>query len=268
MHSCIYEGQVAHRRYGQTSHAFRYGLFLMYLDLNELDELFARRWLWSTRRPAVGRFCRDDHLGDPRQPLANSVGDLVETETGRRPAGPIRLLTHLRYFGYVINPVSFYFCFDADDREVETVVAEVNNTPWGERHCYVIPAEVALEAKVSGGRKILRAEHDKEFHVSPFLPMDMQYRWQIETPAEQFAVRIANYRDGERQFSAELNLSRRSITTWQLARVLLRYPLMTARVTAGIYWQALRLWWKGAKFYPHPKQRDSATPTPRATQLT
>ena len=138
MKSCVYEGTVRHRRSAPVHHAFQYSIFMMYLDLAELRVLFHKRWLWSARRPNVAWFSQDDHLGDPQVPLDHNVRDLVEAKTGHRPAGPIRLLTHLRYFGYGFNPVSFYFCFDSTDSLVETIVAEVTNTPWGEQHCYVL----------------------------------------------------------------------------------------------------------------------------------
>ena len=138
MHSCIYEGWVRHRRFSPIKNVFRYRLFMMYLDLAELPGLFQRRWLWSCEGVNVAYFRRRDHLGDPRIPLDLAVRNLVEQETGTRPKGPIRLLTHLRYFGHCFNPVCFYFCYDQWDREVETIIAEVHNTPWGEAHCYVL----------------------------------------------------------------------------------------------------------------------------------
>ena len=265
MHSCIYDGHVHHQRYGPVEHGFRYVLYLMYLDLDELDSVFRHRWLWSARRPAMARFRREDHLGDPAQPLDESVRQLVFAEAGFRPSGPIRLLTHLRYFGYVINPVSFYFCFDNADSQVEAVVAEVNNTPWGERHCYVIDAREAgctnglrdnteSASNLCVGQRTIRAEHEKQLHVSPFLPMKMKYRWRISEPADQLNVHVTNYRDNGRQFDATLALRRSPVTTVQLARVLMRYPFMTSRVVAGIYWQAMRLWFKGVAFHTHPQR--------------
>src|SRR5262245_2484107 len=131
MQSAIYHEWLRHRRFAPRAHAFRYRLFMLYLDLAELDVVFRGRWLCSTRRPAPARFDRADHLGDAALPLDVAVRDLVENRTGRRPRGAIRLLTHLRYFGHGFNPVSYYYCFDADGGDVETVVAEVNNTPWG-----------------------------------------------------------------------------------------------------------------------------------------
>ena len=173
MHSCIYEGTVLHRRFLQRDHCFQNRLFLMYLDLDELPGVFKGRWMWSTTRFAVARFRREDHFGDADRPLQDCVRDLVEQREEFRPAGPIRLLTSLRYFGYVINPVCFYYCYATDGQTLEAVVAEVTNTPWGETHCYVIDARSSDRADWE--KRVVRAEHEKEFHVSPFMPMDMDY---------------------------------------------------------------------------------------------
>jgi DUF1365 family protein len=113
--SCLYEGWVRHRRLAPVHNSFRYSLYMVYLDLGELDRVFRGRWLWSAHRFAPAWFRRKDHLGDPSRPLAEEVRSLVEQKTGKRPGGPIRLLTHLRYFGYCMNPVSFYYCFDPSE---------------------------------------------------------------------------------------------------------------------------------------------------------
>src|SRR5262245_17278776 len=235
MHSAIYQGWLRHRRFRPRAHAFRYPLFLAYLDLAELDEVFRGRWLWSTRRRAVARFCREDHLGDSDTSLEDAVRALVLAQTGKRPEGRIALLTHLRYFGYCFNPVSFYYCFDRTER-VETVVAEVNNTPWGERHCYVL-----------SGRP-LRFRTDKAMHVSPFMPMDVRYEWRFSEPGEHLVVGMGLERGGRKIFDATLALQRHPISNCVLAR----FPLMTVQVIAAIHWQALRLWLKGVPFYNHP----------------
>lgn len=252
MQSCLFTGWVRHRRFLPVEHDFAYSGFWLYLDLAELDEVFRGRWLWSTKRFALARFRREDHLGDPSIPLDTAVRDLVENETGRRPAGPIRLLTHPRYFGYVMNPVSFYYCYSADGSMVQTIVAEVHNTPWNEEHCYVLD-----ESQNVGTGHIKRFEHAKEFHVSPFLEMDYQYRWRITEPADRLAVHIDNLRAGVKWFDVTFLLKRRPITTFQLARVLFRHPFMTGKVTLAIYWQALRLWRKNVPFSPHPKHRET-----------
>jgi hypothetical protein len=253
MESCLYEGWVTHRRAGGVRHAFRFPLAMVYLDLDELDVVFRRRWCWSTRGPALAWVRRADHIGRPDQPLADAVRELVAGRLGRRPAGPIRLLTHPRYAGYVFNPLSLFYCFDAAGTRVEAVVADVTNTPWGERHQYVLAAgEADAEAPTV-------ARHAKAFHVSPFLPMALDYDWRIGRPGPTLEARItATPPDGQAPaaagplFTANLALRRRPISGGTLAGVLLRFPLQTVQVVAGIYWQALRLWWRGAPFHAHP----------------
>ena len=247
MHSCIYEGQVKHSRRQPVDHRFRYRLFFLYLDLAELDEVFRGRWLWSTRRPALARFRRGDHLGDPAVDLDTAVRDKVENETGERPAGPIRLLTHLSYFGYCFNPVSFYYCFDADGEDVETIVAEVNNTPWGEQDIYVLPRSMNI-----GSGAVQRFRPAKKMHVSPFIPMDVDYDWCFSDPLQRLTVYMANTRDGTKIFDASIALQKTEISGPALARVLVSFPFMTMKVVMAIYWEALKLWLKKVPFYPHP----------------
>ena len=247
MHSCIYEGRVKHSRSRPARHQFSYRLFLMYLDLEELDTLFRKRWFWSASRPALARFRRSDHIGPEDQPLADAVRDRVEKETGKRPSGSIRLLTNLSYFGYCFNPVSFYYCFSADGEHVEYIVSEVNNTPWGERDSYVMDCRAAPMSNSSW-----RFRPRKKMHVSPFMPMDVEYDWVLSRPEEQLSVFMANSQDRVRLFSAAMILNRKPITTRSLASVLLRFPLQTFKIILAIYWEALRLWIKRCPFYTHP----------------
>ncbi len=191
MNSCLYQGTVRHRRTGAIEDDFCYSLFMAYLDLDELPELFDGRWLWSARRPALAWFRRADYLGDPHTPLRDAVRELVHQRTGARPTGPIRLLTHLRYFGHCFNPVSFYYCFDAEDERVVAVVAHVTNTPWGERHAYVMPVTHAGDR---GTVTLMRAQLDKQLHVSPLMGMDHVYDWRLTCPAERLLVHIESHR--------------------------------------------------------------------------
>jgi len=246
--SAVYEGRVQHRRYAPHPHVFEYAMAQLYLDLDEVDRVFDHRWLWSSRGRNCAEFRRSDYLGDSEVPLAEAVRERVQQATGHRPGGPVRLLTHLRYFGFVFNPVSLYYCYAADGLTLDTVVAEVTNTPWRERHAYVLPVDAA---RAQG-----RAWHwqfAKAFHVSPFLPMDRGYDWRFTAPGDDLHVHMQVLRAGQREFDATLSLQRRPLDARSLARVLWRYPAMTAQVVTAIHWQALRLWLKRTPLHDHPR---------------
>jgi DUF1365 family protein len=251
MHSALYRGWVRHRRKAPTGHAFRYRLFMLYLDLGELPGVFDCARLWSARRPAPAWFRRADYLGPAQLPLDEAVRAHVEGETGVRPDGPVRMLTHLRYFGYCMNPVTFYYCFDRAGERVRYIVAEINNTPWDERHAYVL--DVARSQPEGRAR---RWSFGKSFHVSPFMPMDMDYEWRFDEPGAGLHVHMENLRGGERVFDATLDLEREPITARTLNRALLAHPFMTLKVVAMIYWHAFRLWLKRVPFHPHPAALD------------
>ena len=248
MKSCIYSGRVGHYRLHPHRHGFHYSLFMMYLDLDELPSLFDSFLCWSSSKPALAWFRRKDHMGEEELDLKQSVQKLVFQQTGKTHSGPVRLLTHLRYFGYCMNPVSFYYCWDEQDKTLEYIVAEVHNTPWGETHCYVLDCQ-----SVTNKAGSFRFSFDKQFHVSPFMPMTQRYDWSMSTPGAELMVDMNTYEESSKMFNASMALEHQSISHSSLARVLASYPLMTIKVISAIYWQALKLWMKKTPFYSHPK---------------
>ncbi len=241
--SCAYVGSVRHRRFEPVEHEFRYPMFFPYLDLDELPAVLDATRLWSSRRAALARFRRADFLGDPAVPLADAVRAVARREAGVAADGPVRMLASLRYFGHAFNPVSFYFCFTPDGTTVDAVVAEVTNTPWGERHAYVLAAN---------GEPVIAARMRKAFHVSPLMGMDYEYELRVTRPAESLVVHIGSAGDGRQVFDATMSLRRRALERGTLDRLLMRYPAMTLRVLGSIYFEAARLRLKGARYHPHP----------------
>jgi len=214
-HSALYEGTIRHRRFAVRRHELRHRIAMAYVDLDELPGLLGGRLVRTS--PGLVRFRRRDYLGDPHLPLGDAVRDLAGG-----PYKHIRVLTTLRTLGHCFNPVSFYYCFD-DDEQLQAVVAEVTNTPWGERHAYVLDDR--------------RSEHDKAMRVSPFMGMDQRYRIALAPPGPTLSVHIESEEDGRRAFDATLNLRRRPF----------RATLTALRTLPLIYGHAIALRAKGVR---------------------
>ena len=245
--SALYEGFVRHRRIRPIEHEFRYPMLMAYLDLAELPWILDGLRGWSARRPAAAWFRRGDFLGPANRPLDECVRDSVAERSGERPDGPIRMLTNLRYLGHSFNPVSFYYCFDAGGERVRFVLAEVTNTPWGERHAYLLGG-------AENGSRVIRGRLQKAFHVSPLMGMEHTYDWRTTEPGDNLIVHIDSSSAGRSSFDATVTLHRSELTPAAARRVLWRYPALSAQVVARIYWQSARLKLKGAPYHPHPER--------------
>jgi DUF1365 family protein len=245
LNSAIYEGSVRHRRSGSVRREFSYRIFMAYLDLEEIPEVMSIHPLWSMRARAPVSFRRADYLGPAGRPLDECVREAVAARSGRRPSGPIRMLTNLRHFGLTENPVTFYYCFEPDGERLQSVLAEVTNTPWGDRHSYVIDGVGRDGALVSSRR-------EKAMHVSPLMDMDHVYDLRFGVPGQTIPVHISSSKGGDPAFDATLRLSRTGISRPSLSRLLVTYPPMSWRVLSGIYRQAALTWLGGARFHSRP----------------
>lgn len=256
-HSAVYEGWVAHRRAGAVPHSFRYRVFMPLLDLDELPESLDPIPLWSARRPAPVRLRDRDYLPGDAGPLQERARELVRARLGRRPGGPVRLLANPRYLGVGFNPVSFLFLHD-EHGSLDSVIAEVTNTPWRERAAYVLDARAASRGGPVTGK------FEKRMHVSPFQPMEQTYEISVTPPGVSLGVVIRNLGTGREALVASMALRRYELTRARMLGILLRYPPMTLATLARIYSKALKLKLRGAPFHPHSEPGGSpGTPESR-----
>lgn len=253
MHSAIYHGVLRHRRFHPKHHEFSYNSTLFYIDLDELSELFDGAKHWSLNGNGLGRFDRADYLGDEHESLIKSVRSEVIRQIGYCPEGAIRMLTNLRMWGVCFNPVTLYYIFDVDADKPSLILAQVNNTPWNERHCYVVPCDTATG----------KAKQDfvKQFHVSPFNPLDMVYHWVSTNPAQNLVVHMENHRNDICHMDATLTLVREAWSATSLQKILWRQPWLTVKIPLAIYWQALKLFLKRVPLYAHTSRQHSTENT-------
>lgn len=264
MRSAIYKGWVSHRRFFPKKHAFKYRVFMMYLCLNELDDVLQKSVLWSKNRFSLARFKREDFHGDPSLDLEDAVMRTIERELGFRPKGDVCVLANMRYFGFNMNPLCTYYCFDEAGEKVEAILAEVTNTPWHERRAYALDCRAALVAEDDSAKRYTKLEKrwqaiefEKDFTVSPFNPIDMKYSWRSSTPSKRLNLHIDTAQGGRKITDATLRLEREDISTKSLRSVVISYPFMTIKVALAIYWQALMLFCKGVPFLGKDKVHSS-----------
>jgi len=246
--SALFVGEIEHRRLSPVKNEFTYSVCYYYLDLDEVEKLFRFPFIFSYNFPGVLSFWRKDYLSPKNVSLKTAVCDQIFGKTGKKFDGSVRVLSNISYFGYCFNPVSFYYCFDREER-LCYIVSQVTNTPWRERHVDVF--------EIKGNKPKHLYHFPKEFHVSPFMPMNIDYTWIFNTPDEKLYVHMQNRHTGGSSvvFDSTLTLKRRELSFWSILLHSIRFPLVTFKTTLAIYFQAAILYFiKRIPFYTHPKK--------------
>ena len=247
----LYAGTLRHRRFRPRQHEFTYTLFMAFLDIDRIPDLMAQSPWTSHNRFNWASFDDRDHFGNPQLPLRERVTQDAREQGVALPDGPIFLLTHLRYFGYCFNPISFYFCYESGG-QLDTILAEVKST-FGESHNYWLSPRNQRPEERS-----LRYQCPKAMHVSPFMDMNLLYDFALTKPGDQFVAHMKTLETSQPLFDATLVLKREPWTPRSLARILLRHPWMTAKVIGAIHWEALRLFLKRVPVFTRPASAESA----------
>lgn len=242
----LYPGEVMHARLKPFGHRFAYRVFSVLIDIDRLDEADRQSRLFSVNRPNITSFHESDHAERPGETVRAYV-DRLRSQAGMpQRAHRVLLLCYPRIFGYVFNPISVYFAYDREGELVAAIYA-VRNT-FGERHTYVAPVQ-AGEFGPAG----LRQSRAKLFHVSPFIGMEARYHFRILPPGRSVRLRIHETENGEPLLAATFIGKQEPLDTRHLGALLVKIPLLTFKIMAGIHWEALKLWWKGARFHRSPK---------------
>ncbi|ATH07114.1 hypothetical protein BIY24_03920 [Halobacteriovorax marinus] len=240
MKSNLYYGEVTHHRTKESKHHFSYRMYTHLIDLDELEDV-------KRELPFYCKMRRKDYIGNPNKSIKSEVQRIVREKGGPIINGPVRMLTQIRLLGVCFNPVTFYYCFDKNDENLEVILAEIENTPWGERYSYLVK-------EITNRNGLMRKDFQKEFHVSPFFPMDINYNWSFSSPSEELKVNMISTQRGKTVFSANMNLKHAPFNKRELIKHHLKYPLITYKIIFGIYLQAFILWMKGVTFYSHPNE--------------
>ncbi len=243
MHA-VYQGTIAHTRFSSKSHKFTYKTNMLYLDLDELQGAFLGKLFWGYNKPNLASFYRSDFYGDKRKTIKKSIQSLLLNKINLHHKGKVFLLTTIRYFGFAFNPVSFYYCFD-ESSNIQAIVSHITNTPWNEKHAYVHDCR----NKPSMSKKF---EFDKGFHVSPFMPMNINYSWVFSPPKDFLFVSMDSYNKDKLIFNATLKMTKKAWSNFILNKILFLSLPMSIKSTLLIYFNAFILFIKRAKFYPHP----------------
>jgi DUF1365 family protein len=223
---------------------------MLYLDLDEQQLLLGLSPLLGATRLAPLSWRETDYLPAWTRrgiPLKDAVREVVAKALGQAPCGPIHLLTQPRSWGISFNPVSFYFCHDSDGL-LAAIVLEVRNTPWRERFHYVLSVLPGQPRQFSVS---------KQFHVSPFLPMDMQYHMRFHIDGAHVRIHMENHREEQKVFEADLALQRKPLDAAALRRHVLAFPWMSLRTLSAIYWQAMCLLLKRTPLFAHTTRQSS-----------
>ena len=247
----IYTGVVKHNRFKPKKHHFSYKIYLMMINLDTLDELFTHK-LYSLEKMNIASFRRSDYLPDTEGPIKEAVIKTIKDKTNHSFSGTVMMLTHLRYWGLCFNPLTLYYCYKSES-ELQYIVAEITNTPWQERHSYVIQPNISKKKT----QQFNQHTFDKVFHISPFMNMHQQYNWSFSLPGKQVSVYMQNIENNSIIFDATLKLQAKPASHLNMSSILLIYPFMTLKVITGIYFQALRLWLKKIPYVKHPSKKRS-----------